>query len=240
MATTEPTHEILSRKDAKERGLKYYFTGKTCLRGHTALRRVATCVCRECEPTIQREWRSENIEWVRERDLAQKDKDRPKIRAQERARYAKNPQKYIEKQKRFYAENGDEVRRKRRVYHYEIYTDPDVRSRAVERSNQWAINNPERAKIGRSNARRQRRARETSSIGVHTSEDVAEIYKAQRGKCAYCRKKLKSKYDVDHVVPISKGGSNDRKNLQITCPTCNRQKGARDPIFHARMLGKLL
>jgi 5-methylcytosine-specific restriction endonuclease McrA len=33
---------------------------------------------------------------------------------------------------------------------------------------------------------------------------------------------------IDHVVPKSKGGGNDRPNLRVLCTTCNTRKGVKD------------
>jgi len=33
--------------------------------------------------------------------------------------------------------------------------------------------------------------------------------------------------EIDHVIPISRGGSSDDDNLQVLCAFCNRSKGAK-------------
>jgi len=47
-------------------------------------------------------------------------------------------------------------------------------------------------------------------------------------KCVFCGRSAKAvQLEVDHIVPFSKGGSNDPSNLQTLCFDCNRGKGAR-------------
>ena len=88
---------------------------------------------------------------------------------------------------------------------------------------------------------RMRRARKTSSTGRHTAADVAALFEAQRGRCAYCRQRLKGRArHLDHIIALSRGGTNDRRNLQILCPPCNLAKSAKDPIVFAQELGLLL
>lgn len=45
-------------------------------------------------------------------------------------------------------------------------------------------------------------------------------------KCVHCGKSFrKGDIDIDHIVPKSKGGTNDASNLQCLCVHCNRSKG---------------
>ena len=34
---------------------------------------------------------------------------------------------------------------------------------------------------------------------------------------------------VDHIVPVSRGGKDNPSNLRLLCPTCNRRKGTKRP-----------
>lgn len=65
--------------------------------------------------------------------------------------------------------------------------------------------------------------------GVLTQEDIERQYQAQKGICYYCRKQLRRKYDVEHVVPIARGGSNDPSNIVIACESCNARKHDKMP-----------
>lgn len=44
-------------------------------------------------------------------------------------------------------------------------------------------------------------------------------------ECAYCKRKPPEvRLHVDHIVPVSKGGSSRRSNLQFLCQQCNLKK----------------
>ncbi len=76
-----------------------------------------------------------------------------------------------------------------------------------------------------------RRARILASGGTVSAEDVSLRYATQDGHCFYCRKVLAlDQMELDHVVPLSRGGSHTPGNVQLLCRRCNRRKHARCPI----------
>ena len=50
--------EIISRKEAKQKNLKRYFTDKPCLRNHIAERLVSTKSCIECNKIHEKKYYS--------------------------------------------------------------------------------------------------------------------------------------------------------------------------------------
>lgn len=53
------------------------------------------------------------------------------------------------------------------------------------------------------------------------------IYKRDGNECVYCGSK--KNLTLDHVIPKSRGGSNEWTNLVTCCSSCNRHKDNRTP-----------
>lgn len=55
-----------------------------------------------------------------------------------------------------------------------------------------------------------------------------EVFKRDSFKCQYCGRSAPDVIlEVDHIVPVSKGGNNDLLNLVTSCRDCNRGKSAK-------------
>ena len=103
-------------------------------------------------------------------------------------------------------------------------------------STAWKKSNPERV----SALCRNRRAMNRNASGSHTGNDIKSLLAMQNGKCAVCKDQLSSGYHVDHVMPLLLGGSNNKDNLQLLCPSCNLSKGAKHPVGFMQERGMLL
>lgn len=114
----------------------------------------------------------------------------------------------------------------------------------IARACRWRELNPEKAKAYAKlyspirNARR--RTLESIAGPKFTVSDVRSILDRQHFKCTYCATSLKSEFHIDHIHPLSKGGSNLAANLQALCPKCNQGKSSMDPIRFANRIGLLL
>lgn len=57
--------EVISRKEARDRGLQEYFTGKPCVRSHLAFRLLSTGICKDCNRENSARYRAKNPEKAR-------------------------------------------------------------------------------------------------------------------------------------------------------------------------------
>ena len=76
-------------------------------------------------------------------------------------------------------------------------------------------------------SRNRRRAQQRGSPGHHTASDIRQMYDDQHGLCAYCEVELDGAFHVEHMTPLSRGGSNDWSNIAIACAECNCRKHTR-------------
>ena len=64
-----------------------------------------------------------------------------------------------------------------------------------------------------------------------------QVFDRAKGECEYCRSQTKfssTNFEIEHIYPLSRGGSTSFDNLALACRTCNSYKASRieaiDPI----------
>ena len=162
-------------------------------------------LCKPCKTESRSSPSAERIEAERNRSKRYYQENKARITELRKARYAKDKEATLAKNREWRDKHLEQHRAQCR---------------------QWAKDNPVamRAIIAR------RRAKILEVGGSYSKYDVARLMETQGKECACCSVDLDSAgYHVDHIHPISRGGSNSPDNLQLLCPTCNRRKSNKLP-----------
>jgi 5-methylcytosine-specific restriction endonuclease McrA len=206
-----------------------YNTGKPCVRGHFADRWTKTGKCIQCAKeerksekylNAQKTWRKINIEKLKQDNALWRKENKDRKTENDRQWRINNIERKRENDRKYYEENKEEVLKKNRKY---AKNNPEVLKKAIKK---WQDNNPHL--VAAISARR--RARMQNAEGFFTGKDIQNIFESQNFMCVGCDSDLKNKkFHVDHIMPLSLGGSNWPTNLQILCPKCNLTKHAKHP-----------
>lgn len=156
-------------------------------------------ICKQCALHKSKEWYANNLQHAKA------------TRSKYRATHKAERQLYV----KLHANNF-------KVYNRDSYKRHSYKR--MEHAKLWQQSNPEKRRITYTLALHRRRARKHAAPGSHTSTDIDILYINQRGKCAYCGCDLNGKYHVDHIVPLSRGGTDYAENLALACPHCNMSK----------------
>lgn len=150
---------------------------------------------------------------ARENARRYREKNRDLIRERQCASRASDPDRFARYAKDAYLRNAEKVK---------------------QRATQYRKANRDKARAWRLNAKIRRKRAE----GSHSAADIQAILRRQDDLCVYCKIHLSDvRWHVDHIKPLSKGGTNWPNNLQILCPPCNRSKSDTEPdVFAARRL----
>jgi 5-methylcytosine-specific restriction endonuclease McrA len=159
----------------------------------------ASC-CKKCAQRYDKSYYKENKEKVRIKNA--------KYQHENRERLNKKSKAWREKNKDYFSNYFRNVTEERKSY---------VR----EKVKQWSKNNPDKKRA----KAQKRRAAKAGNGGSFTAEEWKALKKECGGVCLCCGKK--KKLTVDHVIPVSKGGTSYISNIQPLCQSCNASKGNR-------------
>ena len=75
-----------------------------------------------------------------------------------------------------------------------------------------------------------RRSEEYSvEFNIERNDIRSMFYDTYGGECKYCNRQLNYRnIACDHIIPLSKEGPTNKKNLQLICKACNTRKGPLD------------
>lgn len=90
-----------------------------------------------------------------------------------------------------------------------------------ERSKDWKQNNKEKQRF----FEKRRKARKKNGNGNHTIKEWANLKLSYGNLCVFCQKsEPEIKLTEDHIIPLSKGGTDYIGNIQPLCFSCNASK----------------
>lgn len=240
--------EIISRKEAKVKGLDRYFTGKPCKHGHTDQRTTKQATCLTCK----KEEYQRNKKTYQSSKKAYYEKNKEDILATQSEYYQNNKERINERCKEYYGNSRDTVLLQEKAYR-ESWSD-ERKDYVKQYKKDWvaAIYEEGGEKLMKHRAQRvsitsRRRTKVQSASSDFHKEDIDNIYleaKILQSKLESCVES-DDPYDlimeVDHVVPISNEnvcGLHAPQNLEIVSSIFNKIKSnSFEPYWENHLTG---
>jgi len=246
----EKKHEdYLSRRESPKFKAKKAETGKAYRQKNPGYHKAYYAANREQLKQKQRE------RYLRYRELPEfktKKAERGKVYSAEnktklsekrRAHHAKNRDRDNAQNRDWYGANREYRRSQIKKYAAEHSEDTKIRSDKWYRNNRarhyatcraWVAAHPEAVRA----FWQRRSALERNAPGSVSAGDLCRLYDQQKGCCHYCGVYMKNRFEVDHYIPLSRGGTHEPGNIVLACMPCNRSKGNKLPADFIRGRGR--
>lgn len=195
-------------------------------------------ICRQCESKRKQDWLKSNPIKIEEKRIKGREytrqyrvknkgkckesavlykKNNPdKVKMWKRNDYLKRKKICNEKSKEYYEKNKDKI--------IAWQTGWAEANHEKVKSIKRKYNNSIKGRAARHNYRSLKRAN-----GYKLTEDnIKMLISQQNNKCFYCDKDLEN-FQIEHIIPLSKGGEHKLYNIVLSCSFCNHSKGHKSP-----------
>lgn len=177
-----------------------------------------------------------NREEILRRDKLYREKNREKFKGRSQEWAKKNPEKRRAICKRYYEkklrEDPEWANKRARKYYY----------RDVEKSRE-KLREYRKSRVAWCRLQKYKRRERCGSRQVdkqHLNKEfdglIQSKLEGQGGKCVYCGRDIRDNFSIDHIKPLSRGGSNEIDNMDLVCMTCNTRKSTREKEYFLKLI----
>jgi len=197
----------------KYRQTKGYDKASKYVRGHKP--KSTVIVLLKCKKEINRKYRYYNKEMINEKSKIRYYKDIDETKRKARLSYTRNIVNIEKSRKKWTESNPD--------YFSQNYQ--AKKELKIQNVKDWVRDNPEKRKV----IALRHEALKHGAVGSHSGDEWIALIELLNHKCNECWKYIKN-LTQDHIIPLTKGGSDFIDNIQPLCQSCNSSKHAKYPI----------
>lgn len=189
--------------------------------------------CKACKAEYDHCYRRAYPDKVSAASQRWRKKNRRADMARQRRWRKKHPEKTTEYKRRYREKHRDKVQARGRQYRQEHHNEllayqrkyrQEHSGKHLEQVLQWQRDNPEKVAA----RQRRRRARKLGAEGSFTTEEWHELCDSFDWRCAACGVPHEiAPLTMDHIVPLSRDGTDWIENIQPLCRSCNSRKGTK-------------
>ncbi len=176
-----------------------------------------TSICKDCDRKRRAEWGARNREYIIRRNAEYRKENRDKILEQKRQHYRDNRDRLLAQHHEWYLSNRErEIQKKRQFY-------TDNRDVCLRIKHESYVRTKPQVYLRRHVEKQRRRSVLAQCYGSYTVSEWTQLLDYFGHQCLACRSMIR--LSADHVIPLSRGGSNSIDNIQPLCVRCNASKG---------------
>jgi len=164
----------------------------------------------------RKNWESNNKEKIKQKSREYYHKNKEKHYENSKRRIEKNKEKYLLKARENCKKHPEYNRRQSRKWYH------NNKEKVLEKQKRWRAKNKDHVNM----LNHLRREKERTAKGFKNKIENFRNRMQEIGECIFCG--TKEKLTIEHLIPLSKGGTNEIHNLFPSCKRCNSSKHTSD------------